>query len=67
VSDDDIVIVAFARTAMTKSGRGVQKDTNTEEMLVPVFKSVLEQTKIDPKLIEDVCIGSVLQNGAGAN
>jgi acetyl-CoA acyltransferase 1 len=36
-------------------------------MLVPVFKSVLEQAKIDPKLIDDDCIGSVLQNGAGAN
>jgi acetyl-CoA acyltransferase 1 len=66
-SDDDVVIVAMARTAMTKAGRGSQKDTNTEEMLVPVFKAVIDQTKIDPKLIEDVCIGSVLQNGAGAN
>lgn len=66
-SDDDVVIVSFARTAMTKSGRGLQKDTNTEEMLVPVFKAVIEQAKLDPKLIDDVCIGSVLQNGAGAN
>lgn len=36
-SDDDVVIVAMARTAMTKAGRGAQKDTNTEEMLVPVL------------------------------
>jgi acetyl-CoA acyltransferase 1 len=28
---------------------------------------VISQAKIDPKIIEDVCIGSVLQNGAGAN
>ena len=66
-SDDDVVIVAYARTAMTKSGRGAQKDTNTEEMLVPVLQSVIQQTKIDPKIIDDVCIGSVLQTGAGAN
>ena len=66
-SDEDIVIVGFARTAMTKAGRGNQKDTNTEEMLVPVLKSVIEQAKIDPKLVDDVCVGSVLQNGAGAN
>jgi acetyl-CoA acyltransferase 1 len=52
---------------MTKAGRGNQKDTNTEEMLVPVLKSVIEQAKIDPKLVDDVCVGSVLQNGAGAN
>ena len=48
ISDDDVVIVAMARTAMTKAGRGAQKDTNTEEMLVPVFKAVIDQTKIDP-------------------
>ena len=67
ITDDDIVIVAMARTAITKAGRGAQKDTNTEEMLVPVFKAVIDHTKIDPKLIEDVCVGNVLQNGAGAN
>ena len=66
-SDDDIVIVGYARTAMTKAGRGAQKDTNTEEMLVPVLQSVIKQAKIDPKLVDDVCVGSVLQNGAGAN
>jgi acetyl-CoA acetyltransferase len=36
-------------------------------MLVPVFKAVLEQAKLDPKKVDDVCIGSVLQTGAGAN
>ena len=66
-SDDDIVIVGYARTAMTKAGRGAQKDTNTEEMLVPVLQSVIKQAKIDPKQVDDVCVGSVLQNGAGAN
>ena len=66
-SDDDIVIVAMARTAITKAGKGLQKDTSTEDMLVPVLKAVIAQAKIDPKLIDDVCIGSVLQNGAGAN
>jgi hypothetical protein len=32
----------MARTAMTKAGRGAQKDTNTEEMLIPVFKAVID-------------------------
>ena len=40
-SDDDVVLVAMARTAITKSGKGAQKDTNTEEMLVPVLQAVL--------------------------
>lgn len=34
---------------------------------MPVLKAVIDQTKIDPKLIDDVCVGSVLQTGAGAN
>lgn len=36
-------------------------------MLLPVLQAVIQQTKLDPKKIDDVCIGSVLQNGAGAN
>jgi hypothetical protein len=36
-------------------------------MLITVLKSVIEQAKIDPKLVDDVSVGSVLQNGAGAN
>ena len=66
-SDEDIVIVGMARTAITKAGKGLQKDTTTEEMLVPVLKAVIEQGKITPKQVDDVCVGSVLQVGAGAN
>lgn len=66
-SDEDIVLVSMARTAITKAGRGAQKDTTTEEMLLPVLKRVLEESKLNPKFVDDVCIGSVLQTGAGAN
>lgn len=58
--DDDIVIVGFARTAMTKAKRGNQKDTMPEAMLCPVFKAALEMAKVDPKLVEDICVGNVL-------
>lgn len=36
-SDDDVVIVGMARTAMTKGSRGAQKDTPVEVMLTPVL------------------------------
>ena len=65
-SDDDVVIVASARTAMTKAKRGIQKDTAPEAMLEPVFRAVIEKSGIDPKLIQDVCVGNCLQPGAGA-
>lgn len=40
-SDDDVVIVSFARTAMTKAKKGNQKDTAPEAMLAPVLKAVV--------------------------
>jgi acetyl-CoA acyltransferase 1 len=57
----------MARTAMTKAKRGPQKDTSCEAMLVPVLKAVVQQSGIDPNLINDICIGNVLQPGAGAH
>jgi acetyl-CoA acyltransferase 1 len=66
-SDDDVVIVAFARTAMTKAKKGIQRETAPEAMLAPVLKAVVQKSGVDPKLIEDVCIGNVLQPGAGAH
>jgi acetyl-CoA acyltransferase 1 len=66
-SDDDVVIVAYGRTAMTKAKRGAQKDTACESMLTPVLKHVIQQAGIDPKLIEDVCIGNVVAPGSGAH
>ena len=65
-SDDDVVIVSYARTAMTKSKKGAQKDTAVEQMLVPVLKDVLKKANnLDPKMVEEICIGNVLQPGAG--
>lgn len=66
-ADDDVVIISFARTAMTKAKKGAQKDTPPEAMLAPVLKAVVQKSGIDAKLIEDVCIGNVLQPGAGAH
>ena len=52
---------------MTKAKRGPQKDTPCEAMLVPVLKAVVQQSGIDVNLIQDICIGNVLQPGAGAH
>merc|ERR1712203_1063306 len=35
-------------------------------MVKEVVKAIIEQTKVDPKLIEDFIIGNVLMPGAGA-
>lgn len=54
------------RTPVTRARRGGLKDVHAEMMLATVLKGVLEKTKIDPKLIEDVVIGNVLPPGGGA-
>ena len=64
-ADDDVVIVGMARTAMTKAKRGAQKDTPPEAMLAPALQAVVKQAGIEHKLVEDICIGNVLQPGAG--
>src|SRR6266498_1758540 len=63
---DDVVIVTAVRTPMTKSKKGGFKDTVPEDLLAAVFKAILEKSKIDPKLIQDVAVGNVLPAGGGA-
>lgn len=55
---DDVVIVSFARTALCKATKGSFKDTSVELMLSHVFKSVVDQSGIDAKLIEDISVGN---------
>lgn len=64
-SDDDVVICCAVRTPIAKAGKGF-KDTPCEDMLAPLFKAIVERTKVNPALIGDIQIGNVLQPGAGA-
>lgn len=45
---------------MTKSKRGLLKDTPPEMMVKAVLEGVVQQTKIDKDLIEDIVCGNVL-------
>ncbi|CAG8976867.1 hypothetical protein HYALB_00003478 [Hymenoscyphus albidus] len=63
---DDIVVTACLRTAFTKGGKGGFKDTAAADLLIGAFKSLIERSKIDPKLVEDIAVGSVLPPGGGA-
>ncbi|KAI9700062.1 MAG: 3-ketoacyl-CoA thiolase, peroxisomal [Candelina mexicana] len=63
---DDIVITGALRTALTKGGKGGFKDTAAADLLVGAFKSLLSRSKIDPSLVEDIAVGSVLPPGGGA-
>jgi len=63
---DDIVVTACLRTAFTKGGKGGFKDTPAADMLVGALKSLIERSSIDPGLVEDIAVGSVLPPGGGA-
>ncbi|KDN40444.1 thiolase [Tilletiaria anomala UBC 951] len=65
-NDDDVVIVSALRTAITRAKKGGLAQCCPEEMLGNVLKAVLAQSKIDPKLIQDVAVGNVLPPGGGA-
>jgi len=61
---DDVVIVSALRTAIAKARKGGFKDTSPDDLLVAVFKGVLDQTKMNPELIQDVVVGNVQLSGA---
>lgn len=56
---DDIVITLAIRTPLTKAYKGGFKDTELDYMVYSILQKVLEKSKIDPNLIEDVCLGNV--------
>jgi len=65
-SADDVVICSALRTPIAKARRGSFKDMACEDLLAPLFKATVENTKVDPKLIGDIQIGNASQPGAGA-
>eukprot|EP00164_Ancoracysta_twista_P000671 GFYU01000889.1.p2 GENE.GFYU01000889.1~~GFYU01000889.1.p2 ORF type:complete len:440 (-),score=170.59 GFYU01000889.1:237-1481(-) len=64
--DDDVVIVSALRTPITKAKRGGLKDTHADNLLAACFKATLDNTKFPANQIGDICVGNVLQPGAGA-
>lgn len=64
-SPDDVVICAAVRTPLTKANRGLLKDTAPELMLKPVFEELVKRGKCEPKVVQDITVGNVLQIGAG--
>ncbi|KAI9753000.1 MAG: hypothetical protein M4579_005385 [Chaenotheca gracillima] len=63
---DDIVVTCALRTPLTKGGKGGFKDTAAADLLAGTFKALIERSKINPSLVEDISVGSVLPPGGGA-
>jgi acetyl-CoA acyltransferase len=55
----EAVLVDAARSPVGRAGdRGVFRTIGPVDLYLPVLKAVLERTKLDPKLIDDMIIGS---------
>ncbi|KAF9979801.1 3-ketoacyl-CoA thiolase with broad chain length specificity [Mortierella antarctica] len=65
-SPEDVVIVDAVRTPMTRGKKGGFKDTCPEDLLAAVLIAIKDRTKIDPSLVDDICVGNVLQAAGGA-
>ncbi|KAJ1934968.1 3-ketoacyl-CoA thiolase with broad chain length specificity [Kickxella alabastrina] len=65
-SPDDIVIVQALRTPITRARKGGFKDTTSEYLLGTILRGLLERTRIDPTLVDDICVGNVCPPGGGA-
>jgi len=53
-------VVCAVRTPICKAKKGGLKDTPAEDLLATVLAAVVERTKIDPAVLGDVVVGSVL-------
>ena len=60
------MVTCALRTPFTKGGKGGLKGIAAADLLVHTFKSLISRSKIDPSLVEDVAVGSVLPPGGGA-
>uniref|UniRef100_A0A3Q4BT10 Uncharacterized protein n=1 Tax=Mola mola TaxID=94237 RepID=A0A3Q4BT10_MOLML len=60
------VVVHGRRTAIGRAKRGAFKDTTPDELLSTVMSAVLKDVGLSPDKLGDVCVGNVLQPGAGA-
>ncbi|EJT80539.1 3-ketoacyl-CoA thiolase [Gaeumannomyces tritici R3-111a-1] len=63
---DDIVVTACLRTAFTKGGKGGFKDTQASDLMVGALKGIITRSRLNPALVQDICVGTVLAPGGGA-
>lgn len=63
---DDVVVTSCCRSAFTKGGKGGFKDTQAADLMAGVLKAVVERSQLNPAMVEDICVGTVLAPGGGA-
>ncbi|KAJ7099624.1 Thiolase, N-terminal domain-containing protein [Mycena crocata] len=59
-SPDDVVITYAMRSPLCKAKLGGFKDARTDELMLEMFKHTIANSKVDPALVGDICVGTVL-------
>ncbi|KAF9527789.1 Thiolase, N-terminal domain-containing protein [Crepidotus variabilis] len=62
---DDVVITLAIRSPLCKAKKGGFKDARTDELMLEMFKHVIESSGVEPAAVGDICIGTVLTPNAG--
>jgi len=57
---DDVVITMAIRSPLCKAKKGGFKDTRTDELMLEMFKQCIAYGGIEPSLVGDICVGTVL-------
>lgn len=60
-SADDVVITMAVRTPLAKGFKGSFKDTPVDMLVYAILKHVADKSGVDPALVEDICVGNVLE------
>lgn len=54
-----MVITLAIRTPLTKAGKGGLKDTPLDGLLYKTLCQVVTRSRLDPQVVEDICVGNV--------
>ncbi|KAH9982341.1 thiolase [Lactifluus volemus] len=60
---DDVVITMAIRSPLCKAKKGGFKDMRSDELLTEMFRHTIKNGKVNPEIIEDICVGTVLAKG----
>ncbi|KAH9984632.1 thiolase [Russula compacta] len=60
---DDVVITMAIRSPLCKAKKGGFRDMRSDELLTEMFRQVIDHSRINPEIIEDICVGTVLAKG----
>lgn len=60
---DDVVVTMAIRSPLCKAKKGGFRDMRSDELLTEMFRHTIKHSGINPELIEDICVGTVLAQG----